>query len=195
MAQKQCAEKTIELNVKKWGTGKININDARVPWDKEPPKNWVANGIARRSFGKGTHEKGSSDKFGFVDANPDGRYPSNVIGSVLPQHQKYFYDPIMEEDSNAYDLYYYSGRVSSKEREGNTHPTPKPVKLMTYLIKLFCPSDGIVLDPFNGSGTTGVAAIETDRKFLGIEIDEEYCAFAKKRLNDFEKSKLVNFFQ
>lgn len=143
-------EKTLEENVIQWGTGKMNISECRIPWNKEPPKNWVKGGHKRRSFGQGTHEKGAGNEFGTYEADPAGRYPSNVIGSLLPQHQEYFYDPIMD-DSDAYDNYYFCGRVSSKERDGNTHPTPKPIKLMTYLVRLFCPSNGIVVDPFSGS--------------------------------------------
>ena len=193
VAQKPISEKTIDTNVEKWGTGKINVNSGRVPWSKEPPKGWVAGGSKRRSFGKGTHEKGASKKFGTVDANPNGRYPSNVIGSMLPNHQEYFYDPIMNDD-NAYDIYYYSGRVSTKERDGNTHPTPKPVALMTYLVKLFCPLNGIVLDPFMGSGTTGKSALEEGRYFIGIELEKEYFEFAFARLKNMDH-QITNYFE
>jgi len=66
----------------------------------------------------------------------------------------------------------------------NNHPTVKPIKLMIYLIKLVTPKDGIVLDPFIGSGTTAVAAKQLNRKFIGIERDEEYCKIARKRLEE-----------
>jgi DNA modification methylase len=63
---------------------------------------------------------------------------------------------------------------------GNKHPCPKPLKLFSWLIKETVAD--IILDPFLGSGTTAVAAKELGRKFIGIEISEEYCAIAKKRL-------------
>lgn len=63
------------------------------------------------------------------------------------------------------------------------HPTQKPVDSMATLIKTFCPSHGIVLDPFAGSGSTCVAAQQTGRRFLGIELDEQYHAAATARLN------------
>lgn len=189
VAQKPISEKTIESNFLRWGTGKINTSDTRVPWSKEPPKGWVAGGSKRRSFGKGTHEKGGGKKFGTVDANPNGRHPSNIIGTVLPKHQEYFYNPIIDDD-NAYDLYYYSGRVSTKERKGNPHPTPKPESLMSYLVKLFCPTDGIVLDPFSGSGTTGVASIKENRRYTGIENDYEYFVFSKHRIENLLKTNV-----
>jgi site-specific DNA-methyltransferase (adenine-specific) len=62
------------------------------------------------------------------------------------------------------------------------HPTPKPVWLMCEQVTASVPSNGTVLDPFMGSGSTGVAAVRTGRKFLGIEIDPTYCAVAKERL-------------
>lgn len=190
VAQKPISEKTIQLNVEKWGTGKINVSDTRIPWGKEPPKGWVAGGLKRRSFGKGTHEKGGSEKYGTVNANPNGRHPSNIIGSVLPEHQEYFYDPIIN-DRNAYDIYYYSGRVSTKERNGNPHPTPKPESLMSYLVKLFCPPSGVVLDPFSGSGTTGVASIKENKRYIGIEINNEYFDFSKRRIYDLLKTTSI----
>lgn len=63
------------------------------------------------------------------------------------------------------------------------HPTQKPVDSMATLIKTFCPSRGIVLDPFAGSGSTCVAARQTGRRFLGIELDAQYHAAAMARLN------------
>lgn len=64
----------------------------------------------------------------------------------------------------------------------NHHPTVKPIKLMEYLIKLVTPPNGIVLDPFMGSGSTGVAAKNLGVNFIGIEMNEEYFEIAKKRL-------------
>ena len=64
----------------------------------------------------------------------------------------------------------------------NNHPTVKPVKLMEYLIKLVCPPNGTVLDPFMGSGTTGMAAKKLKRKFIGIELSTDFFEIAKKRI-------------
>lgn len=68
------------------------------------------------------------------------------------------------------------------DKNKNNHPTVKPVALMEYLIKMVTPSGGIVLDPFMGSGSTGVAAILNGYSFIGIEIEEEYCKIAKSRI-------------
>lgn len=64
----------------------------------------------------------------------------------------------------------------------NHHPTVKPIKLMQYLINLVTPPNGIVLDPFMGSGSTGVAAKNLGFDFIGCEMNEEYFAIAKKRI-------------
>lgn len=63
----------------------------------------------------------------------------------------------------------------------NHHPTVKPVKLMEYLIRLVTPPGGIILDPFMGSGTTGVAALSLGFDFIGIEMSEEYFEIARRR--------------
>lgn len=64
----------------------------------------------------------------------------------------------------------------------NFHPTVKPVELLRYLVKLITPPGGLVLDPFAGSGSTGVAALAEGREFLGVELTPEYAAIAKARL-------------
>jgi len=65
----------------------------------------------------------------------------------------------------------------------NHHPTVKPVKLMQYLVRLVTPPNGTVLDPFTGSGTTGIACKKEGFSFIGIEREAEYCEIAKKRIN------------
>jgi len=71
-------------------------------------------------------------------------------------------------------------RDSSEKKE--FHPTVKPIQLMAYLIELGCPPDGIVLDPFVGSGTTCIAAQQLGRKWIGIEINPEYAEIATARI-------------
>jgi site-specific DNA-methyltransferase (adenine-specific) len=72
----------------------------------------------------------------------------------------------------------------------NTHPTVKPIDLMTYLIRLVTPKGGVVLDPFMGSGSTGKAAVLEGMNFIGIEREEEYYEIAKQRIeNEINKRK------
>jgi len=72
------------------------------------------------------------------------------------------------------------------ESEGKFHPTQKPHSLMKYLVKTFSNENDVVLDPCMGSGTTGVACVNTNRKFIGIELDKNYFDIAKKRISDTE---------
>jgi site-specific DNA-methyltransferase (adenine-specific) len=66
----------------------------------------------------------------------------------------------------------------------NTHPTVKPIKLMEYLITLVTPKGGTVLEPFMGSGSTGIAAKNLGMSFIGIEREEEYMEIAKRRIEN-----------
>jgi DNA modification methylase len=69
----------------------------------------------------------------------------------------------------------------------NSHPTVKPINLMTYLCRLITPPGGIVLDPFMGSGSTGIAARLEGFKFLGMELDEDYFKVASARIENYEE--------
>lgn len=98
--------------------------------------------------------------------------------------------------------FFYCAKVSTKERKincenieskggetpkaqgRNTHPTVKPVKLMEYLVKLVTKRGGVVLDPFAGSGSTGVACKNLGMKYIMIEREAEYCEIIKARLQD-----------
>jgi len=64
----------------------------------------------------------------------------------------------------------------------NNHPTVKPVALMSWLVRLVCPAGGLVLDPFAGSGSTGVACRMEGRRFIGVEQEEEYADLARRRI-------------
>jgi site-specific DNA-methyltransferase (adenine-specific) len=69
----------------------------------------------------------------------------------------------------------------------NTHPTVKPINLMTYLCRLITPPNGIVLDPFMGSGSTGISARLEGFKFIGMEMDEDYFKIAEARIDNYEE--------
>jgi len=86
-------------------------------------------------------------------------------------------------DSGSAARFFYCAKASRKERgEGNIHPTVKPIALMRYLVRLVTRKGGIVLDPFMGSGTTGVAAIQEGMNFVGIERDPHYYEIASERI-------------
>jgi site-specific DNA-methyltransferase (adenine-specific) len=77
------------------------------------------------------------------------------------------------------DIYF-----SNPSGAGHLHPTQKPVALMEYLIKTYTNKNEVVLDFTMGSGTTGVACVNTNRNFIGIEMDDKYFEIAQKRIND-----------
>ena len=77
---------------------------------------------------------------------------------------------------------------------GNNHPTVKPVALMKYLIKLVAPQGSHIIDPFMGSGTTGMAAKELGITFTGIEMDKNYCDIAKTRIDASKADQFEKLF-
>lgn len=85
-----------------------------------------------------------------------------------------------------------SERVHTKTT--NHHPTVKPLKLMEYLIKLFSKEGAVILDPFMGSGTTGLGCKNLNRSFIGCEIFEDYFKIAHSRVfgNDHKRQPLDN---
>ena len=144
----------------------------------------------------------------FADADPRGRYPANMMhGGLETEWARYFYCPKVSksERNNGLDDFEtkkmgMSGGAQSKgegydkgqgiglnrviERK-NTHPTVKPVELMKYLCRLVTPKGGTVLDPFMGSGSTGMAAKDEGFDFIGIEKEKEYFDICESRIKRF----------
>jgi len=79
------------------------------------------------------------------------------------------------------------------KKNQNNHPTVKPIALMEYLVKLVSREGQVVLDPFMGSGTTGMACVNTGRDFIGIEIDEDYFKIAQARIESCKESRQLTF--
>ena len=79
--------------------------------------------------------------------------------------------------------FFYCAKASRSERgDGNDHPTVKPVALMRWLVSLVCRPGGLVLDPFCGSGTTGVACALEGMRFVGIKKEPRYVEIARHRI-------------
>ena len=163
----------------------------------------------------------------YADADPRGRFPSNVmhdgsdsIKKLFEDKSRYFYCaktskaernqgldnfPIKNKkggggtSNNVWyedDVNSASGKFGSEKAPSkNVHPTVKPIKLMKYLCRLITPKGGTVLDPFMGSGSTGMAAKEENFDFVGIEKEEEYFNIASARIESVEtKSTLEGFY-
>lgn len=84
--------------------------------------------------------------------------------------------------------------VSNANRKDKLHPTEKPVALLEYLIKTYTNENEIVLDNTMGSGTTGVACVNTNRGFIGMELDDKYFEIAKARINEAITAKQLTIF-
>lgn len=158
---------------------------------------------------------------GEMNINPSGRFPANFIHDGSPEVLKQFPDEVGgghwaktkvtgfgefgggkaeyfgvgEKDGfGSAARFFYCAKASSAERkEENKHPTVKPISLMEYLLKLASRKDAIVLDPFFGSGTTGIACERLHRKWIGIEISKDYCDMAIVRLERWKGQKRFDF--
>jgi site-specific DNA-methyltransferase (adenine-specific) len=76
------------------------------------------------------------------------------------------------------------GTAKSDHSKKNTHPAQYPEEVASWIIKLLSPEDGIVLDPFIGSGTTALACVKNNRKYVGIDVSSEYCNMAIERIKN-----------
>lgn len=100
--------------------------------------------------------------------------------------------PIAYKDKNFKRTYEYKNPTTliefDKIRKGSVHPTQKPVDLLEYLIKTYTNENDLVLDFTMGSGSTGVACMNLNREFIGIELDENYFNIAKNRIEELDKN-------
>jgi site-specific DNA-methyltransferase (adenine-specific) len=119
---------------------------------------------------KNVKKKNSAKRLGNFLHNPEHMGKNNKLLHETEYEQKY--------------TNYPSEIIEFGLDKGNTHPTQKPVALMEYLIKTYSNEGETVLDNCMGSGTTGVACMNTNRNFIGIEMDEEYYGIAKERIEN-----------
>ena len=190
-------EGTVVDNVLEHGVGGINIDECRVGLSEgDDPRlggkgSWKTDKMAKDVYvgGYAGKETGSSEL---------GRFPSNVMHDGLDEEwARFFYCPktaksernqgLVEFDDKQYS---HDGRKKSIENpyqrnksiSKNSHPTVKPVELMKYLCRLVTPKGGTVLDPFMGSGSTGMAGKDEGVDFIGIEREKEYFEISEQRI-------------
>ena len=111
---------------------------------------------------------GEDDKKVGHNPHPKGRVSPNILRT--------------EQFQDSYDKFFMVPKVRQKKEDFNIHPTIKPIDLMNHLVKLVSFEGQRVLDPFMGSGSTGVSAVSLKRSFYGYELEKEYFDIAKKRI-------------
>jgi DNA modification methylase len=195
LARKPITEKNIALNVLKYGTGAINIQDSRIEGDT-----WYR-GSGGNTTPYSSETTWNTSNTPRIERSAEGRWPANVL--------------LDEELNESWAKYSYCSKAQKKDRdEGldalpdkerfsalnthngseerfdgnptpvgkNTHPTVKPTDLMRYLCRMITPDNGLILDPFMGSGSTGKAAVLDNYQFIGIDIEQEYVDIARLRI-------------
>ena len=109
----------------------------------------------------------------------------NKDGKTTDNYGKFTYD-----EQSTYVGRYPTSILSFDRDKNKLHPTQKPVALLEYLIKTYTNEEEIVLDNTMGSGSTGVACVNTNRKFIGIELEEKYFEMARKRIEEAQNKNL-----
>lgn len=175
LIRKPCSEKTVAKNVLKWGTGALNIDGCRIEGgildsDKRSTHSGPSSNI---NFGGGKATGGDGARH-----NLSGRFPANL---ALDEESAEVLDE--QSGSGGASRFFYVAKASKSDRgEDNKHPTVKSTGLMRYLCRLITPPKGVVLDPFMGSGSTGVAAKKAGMRFIGVDAEPEYFGYAQQRL-------------
>ncbi|MFM2387938.1 MAG: hypothetical protein RL660_2695 [Bacteroidota bacterium] len=136
-------KKTAAQNMIAHGTGALNLEASRIPYEA--------------GEGKVGH-----------NPHPKGRVTANIVRT--------------DSFEDGYDKFFLVPKVRQHADDFNNHPTIKPVQLMEHLVNLLSWQDQTVLDPFMGSGSTGLACKNLDRQFEGYELEKAYFDIAKRRL-------------
>lgn len=183
LARKPVAESSVAENVRLHGTGGINIDGCRVPHGEDV-------------------DLSQSRKQSDVQYKPGGRWPANVVLShadvcdgvvcvadcPVPELNRQARDDVARF-FNVFPVRYVkkAGRSERPVVDGMQHPTVKPLALTDWLVKLITPPDGLVLDPFAGSGTVLESAVRGGFRAVGVESDESYVSLILERLAGTEE--------
>jgi site-specific DNA-methyltransferase (adenine-specific) len=163
---------TVAENVLEHGTGALNIDGCRVESDGSHKRPFQPTNNDRTVYGAQT---------GFQPTNSDGRWPANLCHDGSEE--------VLAAFPGSAARFFYCAKANAKDRLGSRHPTVKPLALMQWLVRLVTPPDGVVLDPFAGSGTTGEAAWREGMCAILIELEAEYLADIERRLSVADKDE------
>ena len=125
------------------------------------------------------------DIFPYTKSGKDKNPTQGEVSGFFGNKMRYYSQDANYGDEGSASRYFYCPKLSKNERnnaEKNTHPTVKPQELMKYLCRLITPKGGTVLDPFMGSGSTGMAAKDEGFDFIGIEKEKEYFDICQSRI-------------
>jgi DNA modification methylase len=213
-------EGNVEENFARWGTGMLEIDDCRIPFESAADQLEAMAKNRHEVFGSGTRQTHGiygvekRDRKNYIAA---GRWPPNIMhdggaeaSEVLGSSQRFFYcakastadrDAGLEWEelrpmarsngaqSALSDSEDYTGGstdigLNKVQMRANSHPTVKPTSLMRWLCRLVTPAGGRIVDPMMGSGSTGRACQLEDFEFFGIELEEDYFNFARRRIDE-----------
>jgi len=210
LARKPLSEATVAENVLKWGTGGINVDGCRLPTQEDRGRKqgkdirggkWSGDGgksgIVTESHPLGRFpanvlldeeaaamldeqsgiSKSRASGYNWGESNNDN--PVHVIQNIK--------SGLHYDDKGGASRFFYVAKASRSERTmggkaENNHVTVKPLKLMRYLCRLIAPPGGLILDPFAGSGTTLLAAVQEGFSAIGIEREPAYCEIIRQRM-------------
>jgi DNA modification methylase len=209
LARKPLGERNVAANVLRHGTGAINVDGCRLAApdaDLARQQNQHADTAGMNGLGKSGFSADHSQPL----YSPLGRWPANLVldeaaAGMLDEQSGELTSggtpfrrggkgmgyngangqPRVDGnngDSGGASRFFYTAKADAEDRDGSTHPTVKPVELMKWLIRLVTPPEGVVLDPFLGSGSTVYAARELRLRSIGIEREPAYIAEAIYRL-------------
>lgn len=164
---------TTTSNVMQWGTGALNTEASRVNGY------WPAHVALSHASDCTAENCAEGCPAGQIDAARSKPGPSRLFfcAKASKAEREAGCEQLPAQSVKLYNGHHHPARLRS-----NTHRTVKPLELMRWLVRLITPPDGVVLDPFTGSGSTGAAALLEGRRFLGIEREPEYVDIACARL-------------
>ena len=146
----------------------LKAHESILVFSKETPNYYPIMEQGKPFKGEGRSKKGS--KWDGVNEVPNATFRNDNAGTRYPRSVKYFV-------------------TAESEKIGALHPSMKPQLLFEYLVKTYTNEGDLVLDNCAGSGTTGVACVNTNRNFIGIELDDNYFEIAEKRIKQAVNNK------
>jgi site-specific DNA-methyltransferase (adenine-specific) len=205
---------TVVNNVLTHGVGGLNIDACRIELNGDSVSNHSRGKDSAKS--KGIYGDSKSQETHTTSGQLLGRWPANIVHDGSEEVLQLFpessvtgvrsrkskkmivkgtqwlnnnHQSVEHTDSGSTARFFYCAKTATKERNlsvENHHPTVKPVALMRWLVRMVTPKGGIVVDPFTGSGSTGIATRLEGHRFFGIEREAEYVKVARERIADYK---------